>query len=434
MQTLFCITNICCALIKKCVGIYNTKTTIIQVCNQISKINIFYVKVLQWFTFDITDDPQTNKELYAFFSSFTNKVPYKDCDINYKSLENLIIDVKKDGHEIDIDFKPINSGTVALVFKGYLDSRPIVIKVLRNKIHESIHNVYNQLLVLKNMIKWIKNIFNLSSINDDMFSFLLNYCKNDLSLQTDFLKEATHIEKFKTVYDSCKFIEIPQVYIKYTLTNSDIIVMDYLEGCSLEENTIKENEIYLDIIHKFIISCYFIHNIYHGDLHLGNIIFMKNKKKDKDKENAHYDYEYKLGIIDFGLMGELNHVLEQNLVYDLLLSYSSNDGNEIMQIILRYLETINNKKNDTINDSTKDPEIIKLMKLFSNTESGHPISVYEIQTFLRTCEKYKLDIPNDVSMFLLASAAQSGSINKINELAGNVNLRVIIKNITDNFI
>lgn len=422
IKKIFCLTNILLDLCKNYLGWVDKKTFIKNICNNVSKINIFYVKILQWFTYDLTDDPQTNKELYEFFSTFTNKVPYTKNDINYNILTKLSEHIRNNGDKLEFDFVPINAGTVALAFKGTLNAQPIIIKVLRKNIHNTITELCNQITIVQKAVQWIKyfDIYNVSfleNVNDDIFDFLLDYCRNDFILQADFLNESNNIEKFRMRYESCKYIEIPKVYKKYTEIYNDVIVMDYIHGHSIDKNTNKENEIYLDIIHKFIISSYFLKNIYHGDLHLGNIIFMK----DED--------EYKLGIIDFGLVGELTNILEQNLIYDLLLSYSTEDSMGIMNTIIKYIEEINNK---VLNENDK-PEILKVVNNFNRPGKSATVTHQDIHNVLYLLQKYKFHVPKRLSILLLSAASQSGSISKLKEHTDNVDLRMIIKNITDNF-
>ena len=74
-----------------------------------------------------------NHELQNYFKHFSSNVPYTLCELQYSiSLLNNAVEYAKSRNEdmvIENDFKPINSGTVALVFKGKLNNTPIVIKI-----------------------------------------------------------------------------------------------------------------------------------------------------------------------------------------------------------------------------------------------------------------------------------------------------------------
>ena len=195
--------------------------------------------------------------------------------------------------------------------------------------------------------------------------------------------------------------------------------MDYIKGHSIKENTPEDNNVYIDIIHKFILSGYFLKNILHGDLHLGNIIFMKDINTDNT-------IHYKLGIIDFGLSGTINNILEQNLIYDVLTSWPSNDYNLILNGILEYIE----KTNSIIIDIHIREKIQKQMHKTS-VLNNKPLSHGDIIFFLKFIKKYKINIPSRLSFLLLSFASQAGSISKINEDTKNIDLKILITNIVD---
>jgi ubiquinone biosynthesis protein len=415
---------ICGDLLKYSLNFTDFTSTIKNICTNISKINIFYIKIFQWFTYNLTDDKKQNDELYDFFSNFTNNVEYNKNDIDYDVIRDLITYIREEGNEIYVDLKPINSGTIALAFKGRLNNKDIIVKLLRKNILEKINNFYNHMEIIRNILKFLYfiNIFNFNLINDlneDTFYNIIQDCKNDFSLQTDFLNELNNIKKFRDAYKDCKFIEIPNVYTKYTEYNKNILVMDYIKGHSIKENTSEDNNVYMDIINKFILSGYFLKNILHGDLHLGNIIFMKDINTDNT-------IHYKLGIIDFGLSGTINNILEQNLIYDVLISWPSNDSNLILNGILEYIE----KTNSIIIDKDIREKIQKQMYEMS-VLNNKPISHGDIILFLKIIKKYKINIPYRLSFLLLSVASQSGSVNKINENTTNLDLKILVKDITD---
>ena len=158
---------ICGDLLKYILNFTDFITTIKNICTNISKINIFYIKVFQWFTYDLTDDKKQNDELYDFFSNFTNNVEYSNNDIDYSIITNLITYVQDEGIEIYVDSKPINSGTIALAFKGRLNNKDIIIKLLRKNILEKINDFYNHMEIIRNILKFLYfiNIFNFNLIN-----------------------------------------------------------------------------------------------------------------------------------------------------------------------------------------------------------------------------------------------------------------------------
>lgn len=77
---------------------------------------IIYTKILQWINFDCINFLGT--DFNKFIRKFTDNAPYIDDDINYKSIQKLRNLGEK--YNIEINKIPINSGTVSLVFEGYI--------------------------------------------------------------------------------------------------------------------------------------------------------------------------------------------------------------------------------------------------------------------------------------------------------------------------
>jgi predicted unusual protein kinase regulating ubiquinone biosynthesis (AarF/ABC1/UbiB family) len=265
-------------------------------------------------------DTVNNKELQDFFIEFTNNVAYTDKDIDIDSLNNLIWFAKTNNDILTIDsFIPINSGTIALVFKGKLNDTEIVIKMLRKNIENDILKCLNTIKIFINIINVLHYIpfFSNFTFND---SIILNL-KNCLTDQCDFLKEIKNNDLFFNSYKKSKNIVIPKVYKEYTIYDNKIIIMDFLAGKNISQLNSDELLIYHTIFNKYNISSLLVKRLIHCDLHSGNIIFMKCCDL------------YKIGLIDFGICKKMND-FEYNFINNLIFSLINNDYKKIFDVIV----------------------------------------------------------------------------------------------------
>jgi predicted unusual protein kinase regulating ubiquinone biosynthesis (AarF/ABC1/UbiB family) len=215
------------------------------------------------------------------FRKYTNKASFTKQEIDFELLQEII-----QTYNIELtQLEPINSGMIAIVFKGTMNDKQIIIKMRRNNVKARLERGYDQLIWLYDWISyWFeknKIVKSLASIVK-MRAFMLEQCdfKQEIYAMKTYKRELLEIEHMP----KSENIIVPEVY--NIGEESRFIVMEFLEGVdgfSVQEKD-KEEYAYLLYTNALIMLC--ITSIYHTDLHPGNIIFMK---------------DYKLGIIDFGM-------------------------------------------------------------------------------------------------------------------------------------
>ena len=84
--------------------------------------------------------------------------------------------------------------------------------------------------------------------------------------------------------------------------------MEYIDGMKISEVLEEDYDSFANILLKFGFITSLIHGFSHGDLHPGNILFIKDYKDQK--------YKYKLGILDFGIMYQINEYFK-NVVLEI---------------------------------------------------------------------------------------------------------------------
>ena len=250
-------------------------TNLIQ---KISKINIIFIKIIQWIVIEHDD-----KELCDIIKDMTNNVYYSEKDIDY----NLITEIENydNNNELVINKIPINSGTIALVFSGKLNNNDIVVKIMRDDTKKKLKET---MIFLDDIIYMIDNI---PFINMENYSIkdILKYNMDNFLKQSDFILEAQNIQLFYNNYIDEQKIIIPKVYMGYTEKFNNIIIMDYIKGYHL--NNINNNYYdYVILIFHFLNTSLYNYNTIHCDIHPGNIMFMDNK----------------IGIIDFGFISNID--------------------------------------------------------------------------------------------------------------------------------
>jgi len=278
-----------------------------RITHNLARINILYVKVFQAIVSNNHFiDEKTNNEIIKF----TDNAPWDYSDTRFAELTNI----RNDFH-IDLDNgmyeKPINSGMISLVFKGKYKKegqegyKKIVIKMKRNnieaKLKEAIENLY-----------FFVNIFNLiPQFKKYQISEIIKKNISIIKDQTNFAKEIQNMIRIKDNCKNLKYVVIPEVYQEVTDKYPNFIVMEFIEGMKINE--IEENDYiaFLKQIIKFGIVTTLIQGFTHGDLHAGNIFFIK------DEESSNKKYSYKIGLIDFGIMYELNSSFK-NMLFDII--------------------------------------------------------------------------------------------------------------------
>jgi predicted unusual protein kinase regulating ubiquinone biosynthesis (AarF/ABC1/UbiB family) len=140
-------------------------------------------------------------------------------------------------------------------------------------------------------------------------------------------------------------------------------------------------------------------------LHLGNILFIKNKNNE----------EYKIGIIDYGICLKLD-VKEQNFLDKLFTEYINNFD------LYNFIEEVLNHIEDKYNINENNKIILEEVKTYinnNNLDDKMIITHHDIYTFVKISKKYNLIIPQRIYCMLLSFVSIMGTLNKFLSIFNN---------------
>lgn len=338
---------------------------------RLSSINILYVKIFQAFALNnhFIDDVTNNKLL-----QFTDNAPWTFNDYNLTQLNeisnkyNIVI---KFGYEI-----PINSGMISLVFKGYRNddiNHPVIIKMKRKNIEIKLNEAIDNLIFFMYLLSFIP------LINKYQLSEVVNKNIEIIRHQTDFLEEVDNMNLIKNNCKNLKYIIIPTANRSITEQYPDIIVMEYIHGIKINQIQKEDYEQFAKLVVKFGLVTTIIHGVTHGDLHSGNILFIKDKNDLK--------YTYKIGVIDFGIIYNIEPKYKDE-IFDVLTQIFQVSPRQSAEKILNssiiepagILQQISQNHYDNIVQFLEDI----ICETIQNSKKGNQIQIYKFLSKLKT--------------------------------------------------
>ena len=370
---------------------YTYNEYIKQLALMFSRENIFFIKFFQ--AVCTTSHPLLTDDILQYLNTFTDNAPYTSSEIDVESLERLI---KEHSIQIKRPFVPIKSGTISLIFEGTLKSgqgegqieESVIIKCKRvgvdDKIRDAIFNM-NHLISFTRFVPHIKNL----NVND-----IYNENKQSILDQLSFQKEVRNIEIYYSKWNKpgLDYIKIPKVYSEITRQNPNVIVMERIVGDTIYNICPEDKDRYAKLLAKFNFKSVFYDSMYHGDIHPGNIFFIKELKvksnahindsgnsgddddDDDNSDNGSDDgnsdnndfkkYNYKLGVIDFGIVGKFSRDM-QNTIFQLFKGLYEKNHDAVAHCIIDNLV----EPKDVLTNEKKD-ELIDIISKYSESHFG----------------------------------------------------------------
>lgn len=398
------------------------KKTSIKLLN----LNVNYVKIIQALCFEkdyLTDEEQD------YLITFTNNTPYNDNDIDYNLIEHL----KNNGVDFD-SCVPINSGISAVVYKGKFNNKDVAIKLLKNNAEFKMFHCLDTFEFIFNILSKIPLIKNYN------FKNLLKLNKNLMLEQLDFIIEKNNMIKFKNSCKHYEYINIPNVYNLFSISNKEnnqennlenndkylndlkysknYIIMDFINGFNFTELIKLKNKNLNNICGENILRFALVGSLMtgsiHCDLHPGN--FILNLKNNKNEHILSYDeiirlnnnneltqynlennYTIILNIIDFGLSifpSEETQCMYYEYLKKLLIEKNTLDLAKFMVSDLNenqnysnydiIIKDLNNHLSNYINQELDLKFIYSLNKIFSKHKLKFIDNMMKIQISLAT--------------------------------------------------
>ncbi len=121
------------------------------------------------------------------------------------------------------DTNPIASGSIAQVYKGVLEGKPVAVKILRPNLIDTI-NI--DLSILNDFKPVMKKILGVGG-NFDIDAFLLEI-REMLTREVDLIIEAVNMRRFEDNFKNVKNISVPRIYPDYCSIN--ILTMEFISG------------------------------------------------------------------------------------------------------------------------------------------------------------------------------------------------------------
>jgi len=316
------------------------------------------VKLFQSFSLNnhFIDQELNNKLL-----EYTDNVPWNESEIYNAELReiilkyNLFFDCKLENKINFIKPKPINSGMISLVYKVYnvFDNKQYVIKMKRKNIEHKINDAIDNL----QFMIYFFSYFSFTKYYIDLFKLpkLIEQNVNIIKQQINFQMEVKNILKMKNICKNLKYIKIPEVNEKITEQFPNFIMMEFIDGLKINQLKEADYKPFSKQVIKFGLVSAYIYGISHGDLHCGNILFIK----DFQENYINQKNKYKLGLIDFGLLYELN-TYNREKILDIMVNLKDTSTRELA---IKFLSLDNIKNQEEIFAKLSKEQFLELVEI-----------------------------------------------------------------------
>ena len=374
---------------------------VITVCDSLVKHSYIFIKIIQWGIQDMYDDfyINNNKKLIQYLNTFSNNVPYTPLELK-KSISciNNAIEyalTRNDELIIENNFIPVNSGSVALVFKARLNNKPVIIKILRHNIKNIIKEDICVLLHFFDNLFIKKIIYYYIKIN---FKIFIQYNYDNFLYQCDFSHETNCALLFKNNLKNKKNIIIPHVYKHFTDAFHELIVMDYIDGPIAKNVPLTQiNNHFVETLSSFYFESLFLYQILHGDFHLGNIIIINDGT---------------IGIIDFGITYTISNEVSNYLFDIFILNLNKTHAPYFNKIINNLIKLIclNKSKHEEIFKQLKNDN--ELNEILIHIKFSSKIMVICINKIMSL---KNIEISKPICNIILAAMSGLQTLEKITE-------------------
>ncbi|MCC4772041.1 AarF/ABC1/UbiB kinase family protein [Methanosarcina sp. DH2] len=195
------------------------------------------------------------------------------------------------------DPDPIACGSIAQVYEGILDGKPVAVKILRPNLIDIINIDLSILDDFKPVMKKILKV----GRNFDIDAFLLEI-REMLTREVDLRIEAVSIRRFEDNFKNVKNVAVPKIYSDYSSAN--VLTMEFIQGTQVKDiidmpvPQSKKSE-YTRTITKSYLKQVYIDGFYHADPHGGNMLVQENDT---------------IAFIDFGAVGSIDDELKKNML------------------------------------------------------------------------------------------------------------------------
>lgn len=295
----------------------NYREFIRNVARNLSQKNILYVKMFQAISLNNNlIDGAMNAELLKY----TDSAPYEDDDIDYELFDEVIRNYYLTPFN---DVIPINSGMISLVYKmRTVDNETVIVKMKRKNIDEKLDDAIEKLLFFIKILSFVPQFNTLDIPN------VIKKNINLLKQQLDFKEEVKNTIEMDQNCANLNYIKIPKVYEYATKDYPSIIIMDYIKGVNISKLDEKDYDEYAKLVLKYGFVSIINSSVTHGDLHAGNIIFIKNEAEPI----------YQLGLIDFGIVTRVNKETTQHFIEIISTMFTETSKNLAEKVLNAFIE------------------------------------------------------------------------------------------------
>jgi len=257
------------------------------VINKLTDSNMLFIKFMQWFSSNNMSD-----EIKELIRSFADNVPYTSSDIEYAQIEELKLVAESNNQTLIVNTIPINAGTIAIVYEGTLDDKPIILKQLRKNIYIELKKSIELMKFIGEVVDYIPylSLFRLSEI--------ISINEQSLLEQVNFKKEIVNGKHFYEAFKDNEDIIIPQFYATITEMYPNFILMEKIIGRKVQDLGDDEIVGYCKTYNNLLLESLMSRGVIHADLHIGNLFFMD---------------DYKIALIDFGHVLFIDKALSKNI-------------------------------------------------------------------------------------------------------------------------
>lgn len=300
------------------------------------------------------------------------------------------------GKDIDevfefFDEKPIAAASIGQVYKGTLKTKEnVVIKIQRPNINKIIKK---DMEVLHSMAHVIDERFNKTGMIRAVD--IIRELSYSIHKELDYTYEAQNAQKFGENFKDNKNAVIPKIYWDYT--TKKVVVMEEIRGIKISDiEEIERRNWDKSKIGKIGASLFmeqvFIHGLFHGDPHPGNILIV-------DKE--------KIGFIDFGIVGYIDDSM-LSFIISLLKASQEKDVNKIVDTLFKV---------DAITTETDELDLRKDIYYVITYYFDLPINrinfAEALNEILLISYKHKLKIPSQLTLLIKSLITIEGTSRKL---------------------